>query len=93
MVWEMIHRTRTVTGSWSAEVTRSVTWSGTLGVEEGSVADLWTGDGEAAPATGPSMLLKGRLRLVSATFTGDIFLDGWDIHIRKNRAGTTTEFV
>lgn len=42
---------------------------------------------------GPSHLYKSRLRLVSATFTGNIFLDGWDIHIRKNRAGTTTEFV
>lgn len=93
MVWEEIYRTRPVMGSWSAEVTKTVTWTGTLAAGDGSVADLWTGDGNAIADAGPSHLYKSRLRLVSATFTGDIFLDGWDIHIRKNRAGTSTEFV
>lgn len=51
---------------------------------------VWAGDAVANP--GPSKLLKGRLRLVSKTFTGNVFLDGWDVHLRRNRAGTVGEF-
>lgn len=92
IVWEMIYATRSVSGVWSAELTRSVTWSGTLAAFAGSVADLWTGEGDAVANPGPSMLMKGRLRLVSKTFSGRVFLDGWDVHLRRNRAGTVGEF-
>lgn len=92
IVWEAIYSTRSVNGSWSAELTRTVTWSGTLAAFAGSVADLWTGDGDAVANPGPSMLMKGRLRLVSKTFAGRVFLDGWDVHLRRNRAGTVGEF-
>lgn len=93
IVFESIYRTRSVMGAWSAEATKTVTWSGTLAAFAGGVADLWTGDGDVISNSGPSMLFKARLRLVSKTFAGNVFLDGWDIHLRRNRAGTTGEFV
>lgn len=89
----MIYSYRTVFGTWSAEVTKTGTWTGTLTAREGDIAEFWTGDGEVISGAGTSMLIGARLRLVSKTFAGNVFVDGWDCHYRKNRAGTTGEFV
>lgn len=91
IVFEQVSRTRARDGAWSAELTRTATWTGTLAPFAGGALNLWTGDGDAPSVVGTSMLFKARLRLVSKTFAGNIFLDGWDIHIRKNRSGTQTE--
>lgn len=93
IVWELIYSHKTVSGTWSAEVTRSITWTGTLAAGAGAVADFWTGDGEVIANAGPSHLFRAQLRLVSKTFAGNVFLDGWDAHYRKNRAGTNSEFI
>jgi len=93
IVWEMIYSYRTVFGTWSADVTDSITWSGTLAAGAGSVADFWTGDGDVITSPTPSLLMRARIKLVSKTFAGNVFLDGWDCHYRKNRSGTDSEFI
>jgi len=78
-------------GAWSAEVVATKSWTGTLAAGAGApVLDLYVGDGFLPASPGPSTLIKAVLTMTAKTFTGNIFIDGWDAHYKLNRLGTPT---
>jgi hypothetical protein len=93
IVWEVKISTRPAkTGAWSAEQTITKTWTGTLAAMGVDAIDLWDSPGVTLVDTGASTLMKMRIRMVSKTFTGNVFLDGFDSHIQHKRLGTISEF-
>lgn len=79
-------------GTWSAQTLASKTWSGTLAAGEGAVLALYDGDGYAPPSPEASTLFAFSITMATKSFTGNIFIDGWDFHYKANRLGTDTEF-
>lgn len=80
-------------GAWSTEVVATKSWTGTLAAGAGApVLDLYDGDGFLPASPGPSTLIKAVLTMTAKTFTGNIFIDGWDAHYKLNRLGTSTEY-
>ena len=79
-------------GSWSTETVATKSWTGTLAAGAGGMLDLYDGTGFQPASPGPSTLFKCVLTMTAKTFTGNIFIDGWDGHYKRNRLGTDTEF-
>lgn len=93
VVWEVKIASRpAASGAWSSEQTVTKTWTGTLAAYGTAVLGLWDSPGVTLADTGPSTILKMRIRMVSKTFTGNVFLDGFDSHIQVKRLGTINEF-
>lgn len=79
-------------GTWSAQTLASKTWSGTLAAGEGAVLELYDGDGYEPPNPDASTLFAFSITMATKSFTGNIFIDGWDFHYGVNRLGTDTAF-
>jgi hypothetical protein len=79
-------------GTWSAQTLASKTWSGTLAAGEGSLLDLYNGAGYEPPNPAASTLFAFSITMATKSFTGNIFIDGWDFHYGVNRLGTDTAF-